>query len=71
VRITAASGTAEIDRARRMGGRGVYLCPDLACARTAVRKGAVSRRLRQPVAGAERLVELMEVERESGAWKDS
>ena len=71
MRITAAAGTAEVDRERRMGGRGLYLCPDPACARTAVRKGALSRRLRQPVAGGDTLVELIEVEHRSGAWKDS
>jgi uncharacterized protein len=71
VRVTATTGTAEIDRGRRAGGRGLYLCPDPACARTAVRRGALGRRLRRPVAGGDQLVERIEVEHRRGAWKDS
>jgi len=71
VRVTATHGTAELDRGRRTPGRGLYLCPDPACARAAVRRGALNRRLRRPVTGGERLIERMEVEHPAGAWKDS
>ena len=51
VRVAAVNGRAEIDRGRRLGGRGAYLCPDAACARRAERRGGLGRRLRQPVTG--------------------
>jgi predicted RNA-binding protein YlxR (DUF448 family) len=71
VRVAAVDGRAEIDRGRRLGGRGAYLCPDAACARRAARRGGLTRRLRQPVTGLDDLAAGLPVERSAGAWEDS
>jgi predicted RNA-binding protein YlxR (DUF448 family) len=42
-------GELVIDRRRVLGGRGVHLCADPACAATARRRGALGRRLRREV----------------------
>ena len=46
VRLCAVGGALVIDRERRLGGRGVYLCPSAACAGRARRRGALARRLK-------------------------
>jgi predicted RNA-binding protein YlxR (DUF448 family) len=46
VRIGLVAGELVIDRDRRLGGRGVYLCPDRRCTAQARRRGAIPRRLR-------------------------
>jgi uncharacterized protein len=46
VRIGVVAGELVIDRDRRIGGRGVYLCPERACTTQARRRGAIPRRLR-------------------------
>jgi uncharacterized protein len=71
VRLVVRSGRIDVDRERRAGGRGAYLCPDPACARRAVRRGALARRLRQPVAGLESLEERLRLEPAGAPWKDS
>jgi predicted RNA-binding protein YlxR (DUF448 family) len=67
VRVTAVDGQAQLDRDRRLGGRGAYLCPDAECAR----KGSLSRRLRRPVEGVAALMERLRFEPLSRTWKDS
>ncbi len=69
--MAAVNGRAEIDRGRRLGGRGAYLCPDAACARRAERRGGLGRRLRQPVTGLDDLAARLPVEPPAGAWEDS
>jgi uncharacterized protein len=71
VRLVVCGGRVEIDRERRSGGRGAYLCPDPACARRAVRRGALARRLRQPVSGLASLEERLRLEPAGTPWKDS
>jgi len=71
VRLVVRNGRVEIDRRRRAGGRGAYLCPGPACARRAVRRGALSRRLREPVTGLESLEERLRLEPAGAPWKDS
>ncbi|HEU0193093.1 MAG TPA: YlxR family protein [Gaiellales bacterium] len=71
VRLVVRNGRVEIDRKRRAGGRGAYLCPDPACARRALRRGSLPRRLRQPVSGLESLEERLRLEPAGEPWKDS
>jgi uncharacterized protein len=71
VRVAAVNGRVEIDRDRRLGGRGAYLCPDPECARRAARKGGLSRRLRGPADGVSELAGRLPVEPAGGAWEDS
>jgi uncharacterized protein len=71
VRVAAADGRVQIDRDRRLGGRGAYVCPDPECARRAARPGGLSRRLRRPVDGLQELAALLPVEPAGGAWEDS
>jgi hypothetical protein len=71
VRVAAFDGRVEIDRERRLGGRGAYLCPNADCARRSARRGALARRLRRPVSGLEQLAARLPVEHTSGAWEDS
>jgi uncharacterized protein len=71
VRVTAVDGQVQIDRDRRLGGRGAYLCPDAECCRKAARKGSLARRLRRPVEGVAELVERLRFAPLSAAWEDS
>jgi uncharacterized protein len=71
VRVAAVDGQVVLDRERRLGGRGAYLCADSECARQAARRGAFARRLRQPVTGVVELIERLLFEASGGAWKDS
>ena len=71
VRVTAVDGQVQIDRDRRIGGRGAYLCPDPECARKAARKGSLARRLRRPVEGVAELVERLRFAPLGATWKDS
>lgn len=41
-----------VDRERRRGGRGAYLCPDSSCVKRALARGSLSRALRVPGSGA-------------------
>ncbi|MFL6041117.1 MAG: YlxR family protein [Gaiellales bacterium] len=49
VRLTARDGILVVDRERRLGGRGAYICPSADCAERARRRGALPRRLRGEV----------------------
>ena len=71
MRVAAVDGQLQIDRDRRLGGRGAYLCPDAECARKAARNGSLARRLRRPVEGVTELVERLRFEPLRAAWKDS
>ena len=42
-------GTVLLDPARRLDGRGAYLCPDAACWDLALRRGALQRALQKPL----------------------
>ncbi len=68
VRVAAVNGRVELDRDRRLGGRGAYLCPNAGCARMAARKGGLGRRLRGRADGIEQLAALLPVEPRGGAW---
>ncbi|MGZ4295326.1 MAG: YlxR family protein [Solirubrobacteraceae bacterium] len=70
VRLVARGGAIEIDSERRLGGRGVYLCPDRACGLAAQRKGALSRRLRVTAATPPDLPGRVAFERPTDACKD-
>ncbi|HHL39006.1 MAG TPA: YlxR family protein [Deltaproteobacteria bacterium] len=51
VRLAASGGVLAVDRHGRLGGRGVYLCPDPSCVRAALRRrGLFSAALRRRVA---------------------
>lgn len=48
-----------VDRDRRRGGRGAYLCPDSSCVKRALGRGSIPRALRAPgngTAWAERIL---------------
>lgn len=49
MRLVAVDGELEIDGDRRLGGRGVYLCPSPECAERARARGVMGRRLRAAV----------------------
>jgi len=55
-----------IDRERRLGGRGVYLCPSAACAGHARRRGALARRLKCSLTLPADLAEQVRMERPEG-----
>jgi predicted RNA-binding protein YlxR (DUF448 family) len=66
VRLCAVDGSLVVDRERRLGGRGVYLCPDAACAGEARRRGALSRRLKCALTLPADLVEQVSMEAAAG-----
>ena len=66
VRLCAVRGAAVIDRERRLGGRGVYLCPSAACAGQARRRGALARRLKCSLTLPADLAEQVRMERPEG-----
>jgi uncharacterized protein len=70
VRVAAPNGRAVLDRGRRLGGRGAYLCPNAECAVRAARKGSLTRRMRRSLTDVETLAERLEVESTRTAWKD-
>jgi len=45
------SGTVSVDVARRLFGRGAYLCPESTCLKRALARGSVSRALRVSTGG--------------------
>ena len=49
VRLVADDDSVALDATGARPGRGVYLCPDAACAAAARRKRTLPRRLRAPV----------------------
>jgi predicted RNA-binding protein YlxR (DUF448 family) len=65
-----SGGELVIDRERRLGGRGVHLCPDARCAELARRRGSLGRRLRRAVTVPEDLERRVEVEAATAAWKN-
>ncbi|HYX84072.1 MAG TPA: YlxR family protein [Gaiellales bacterium] len=70
VRLRAVDGTLVIDRDRRSGGRGAYLCPSRACAGAARRRGALARRLRCALTVPADLGDRIALERPPAAWKN-
>ena len=66
VRLCAVGGAVVIDRERRLGGRGVYLCPSAACAGQARRRGALARRLKCSLTLPADLAEQVRMERPEG-----
>jgi len=46
-----ASGVVAVDKARRLFGRGAYLCPDVTCLKRALARGSVARALRVSTGG--------------------
>lgn len=71
MRLVARSGRVEIDRFGRAQGRGAYVCPDGGCGRRAAARGRLARRLRVAVEVSADLPELVALEWERAAWKDS
>jgi predicted RNA-binding protein YlxR (DUF448 family) len=63
VRLCAVDGGLVLDRDRRLGGRGVYLCPSAQCAFHARRRGALARRLKCALTLPADLVEQVRSER--------
>ena len=55
-----------VDRERRLGGRGVYVCPGAACAGLARRRGALARRLKCALTLPSDLEEQVSLERLEG-----
>jgi len=52
VRLAATPGQGiAVDRERRRGGRGAYLCPDSKCVKRALARGSIPRALRVPGGG--------------------
>jgi predicted RNA-binding protein YlxR (DUF448 family) len=70
VRLCATDGVLVVDRDRRGGGRGVYLCPSAACAGHASRRGALARRLKCTLTLPADLAEQVSMERLEAAGKD-
>jgi predicted RNA-binding protein YlxR (DUF448 family) len=70
VRIGVVDGELRIDSDRRMGGRGLYLCPARLCVAQARRRGAIPRRLRCMVTVPPDLEDRVAVERPLAAWED-
>jgi len=66
VRLCLVGGAVVIDRERRLGGRGVYLCPSAACAGQARRRGALARRLKCSLTLPADLAEQVRLERPEG-----
>jgi predicted RNA-binding protein YlxR (DUF448 family) len=70
VRLVAPDGRVVVDRERRLGGRGVYVCPEAACAERARRKGGLGRRFRASVEVPGDLAAQVTVEAATAAWKN-
>jgi uncharacterized protein len=70
VRLCAVDGLLVVDRDRRLGGRGVYVCRDAVCAGYARRRGTLSRKLKCTLTLPADLVEQVSMERPEAAWKD-
>jgi len=70
VRLTARDGELVVDRERRLGGRGVYLCPSAGCVERARKRGGFARRLRAAVETPPDLAGYMEVEATDVSWKN-
>jgi predicted RNA-binding protein YlxR (DUF448 family) len=64
VRLAVQRGLIVVDRARRLPGRGAYLCPDQKCAELAMKRRSLPRRLRVPAEAAEGLEARLRVEQE-------
>jgi predicted RNA-binding protein YlxR (DUF448 family) len=47
--VRSPDGIVSVDASGRAPGRGAYLCADIACVRTAMKKNALSRALKKPV----------------------
>jgi uncharacterized protein len=70
VRLAVQRGLIVVDRARRLPGRGAYLCPDRKCAELAMKRRALPRRLRVPAEAAEGLEARLRVEQEPPVWEN-
>jgi len=70
VRLAVADHAIVADPARRLQGRGAYLCPDRSCLRQALRRGALHRRLRVGVEAATGLEERVDLEGGPRVWEN-
>jgi len=70
VRLAVANDAIVADQARRLPGRGAYICPDGTCLRRALTRGALPRRLRVPVTAAAGLEGRLGLEGEPGVWEN-
>jgi uncharacterized protein len=70
VRFAVDAEMIVLDRAKRLPGRGAYVCPDQACARQAIRRGAFPRRLRVAATAADGLEQRLQVERGPVVWEN-
>jgi predicted RNA-binding protein YlxR (DUF448 family) len=66
VRLCAVDGALVVDHERRLGGRGVYVCPSATCAGSARRRGALTRRLKCALTLPADLAEQVRSERPAG-----
>ena len=66
MRLCAKDGVLVVDRERRLGGRGTYLCPSATCAGDAGRRGALARRLKCALTLPADLAERVCLERPEG-----
>jgi predicted RNA-binding protein YlxR (DUF448 family) len=70
VRLAVADDAIVADPARRLPGRGAYLCPDRGCLRQALRREALHRRLRVAAVAAAELEERLALEGGPGVWEN-
>jgi len=63
-------GAIVVDHARRLPGRGAYLCRDRKCAEQALKRRSLPRRLRVPAEAAVGLEERLRVEQEPPVWEN-
>ena len=53
IRIAGYEGKVSLDKTGKAKGRGVYLCPEDACLKLAIKKKAISRALKMEIASEE------------------
>jgi len=66
VRLCAKDGVLVVDRERRLGGRGAYVCPSATCAGRAGRRETLARRLKCALTLPADLAERVSLERPEG-----
>lgn len=72
IRIAGFEGQVCVDTTGRAKGRGVYICPDEACLKTAIKKRAIKRGLQMEITGEqeEALVEELTAKLSENAQKN-
>jgi predicted RNA-binding protein YlxR (DUF448 family) len=70
MRLAVRDGVIVPDTGQALPGRGAYVCPEPACARQAVRRGGLPRRLRVGAEAARELEERLRLEPEPGVWEN-